>query len=135
MTNLEIVILDEPRAYYACIHYSPRVISVCRQRCFQRRFNTRFIVHILQVLLWTGVTEELIPQKIPGCAEFCPFKEFFAIVKNILPNDNEYRCSPDEERPGVDYRSAANTVTLSQYIFFSILLVFASKLTNVIFLA
>ncbi|XP_020285852.1 venom acid phosphatase Acph-1-like [Pseudomyrmex gracilis] len=93
-------------------------------------YRDKLGLYYIKVLLWTGVTEELIPQKIPGCAEFCPFNEFLAIVKNVLPNDNEYRCLPDEEKSGADYRSAANTVTSSQYIFFSVLLVFASKLTR-----
>ena len=33
---------------------------------------------------------------IPGCTELCPLEDFFAIVKDIIPSDDEYYCRPTE---------------------------------------
>lgn len=41
------------------------------------------------MLLWTGVTEELIPYKLAGCEEICPIDRYLSIVKDIIPSDEE----------------------------------------------
>jgi len=66
-----------------------------------------------QVLLWTGVTEQLNVQTIPGCAEMCPFEDFLDIVKDILPNDDEYYCRRDKTmdlKPNAHHRSSATCI-------------------------
>lgn len=35
-------------------------------------------------------------ETIPGCTELCPLENFFAIVKDVLPSDDEYHCHPTE---------------------------------------
>ncbi|KZC05263.1 Venom acid phosphatase Acph-1, partial [Dufourea novaeangliae] len=52
--------------------------------------------YYVRVLIWTGVSEQLIIQTIPGCTELCPFEQFLNIVKDVLPNDEEYSCNRDE---------------------------------------
>jgi len=85
-----------------------------------------------QVLLWTGVTEQLNVQTIPGCAEMCPFEDFLDIVKDILPNDDEYYCRRDkttELKPNAHHRSSATCIADNGfwYIFLTIFLAFTSK--------
>ncbi|CAL7951907.1 unnamed protein product [Xylocopa violacea] len=70
--------------------------------------------YYIRVLLWTGVSEQLVIQTIPGCAELCPLEDFFAIVKDILPNDEEYYCRPSRNLEKVsniqeEYSSASST--------------------------
>nr|XP_034194153.1 venom acid phosphatase Acph-1-like isoform X4 [Osmia lignaria]XP_034194154.1 venom acid phosphatase Acph-1-like isoform X4 [Osmia lignaria] len=43
----------------------------------------------IRMLLWTGVTEELIPYKLAGCEEICPIDKYLSIVKDIIPSDEE----------------------------------------------
>ncbi|XP_029050121.1 venom acid phosphatase Acph-1-like isoform X1 [Osmia bicornis bicornis] len=43
----------------------------------------------IRMLLWTGVTEELIPYKLAGCEEICPIDRYLSIVKDIIPSDEE----------------------------------------------
>ncbi|XP_076754256.1 venom acid phosphatase Acph-1 [Xylocopa sonorina] len=50
--------------------------------------------YYVRVLLWTGVSEQLTIQTIRNCVELCPLEDFFAIVKDILPSDEEYYCRP-----------------------------------------
>ncbi|XP_076643513.1 venom acid phosphatase Acph-1 [Halictus rubicundus] len=52
--------------------------------------------YYVRVLLWTGVSEELIIQTIPGCAELCPFEQYLDIVRDVLPTDEEYSCDRTE---------------------------------------
>ncbi|KAG7202134.1 hypothetical protein KM043_015820 [Ampulex compressa] len=52
--------------------------------------------YFVRVLLWTGVTEQLVTQTVPGCAELCPFDEFLRVVKDVIPNDDEYHCRPNK---------------------------------------
>lgn len=88
----------------------------------------------LQVLLWTGVTEELNVQTIPGCAELCPFEKFLNILKDVLPNDDEYYCrknkTTDELKPNAYHRSSAASIAddrIWRYISLTVLLAFTSK--------
>lgn len=46
---------------------------------------------------WTGVTEQLIAQKIPGCTETCPLEKFLQLTKDVIPDDNEYECSASDK--------------------------------------
>ncbi|XP_012243243.1 venom acid phosphatase Acph-1-like [Bombus impatiens] len=52
--------------------------------------------YYVRVLHWTGVSEQLMIETIPGCTELCPLENFFAIVKDVLPSDDEYHCHPTE---------------------------------------
>ncbi|XP_032682321.1 venom acid phosphatase Acph-1-like [Odontomachus brunneus] len=90
--------------------------------------------YYVRVLLWTGVTEQLNIQTIPGCAELCPFEEFLKIVKDVLPNDDEYYCrkdkTTDELKPNAHHRSSAASVAddrIWRHIFLVVLLAFTSK--------
>lgn len=80
-----------------------------------------------QVLLWTGVTEQLIVQTIPGCSEMCPFEDLLDIIKDILPNDDEYYCRRNKtENLKPHHRSSATRITGNGswwYIFLTVLLV------------
>lgn len=88
----------------------------------------------LQTVLWTGVTEQLIVQTIPGCAELCPFEEFLNIVNDILPNDDEYYCRKDKTtdglKPNVHQRSSAASIAddrIWRHIFLAVIFAFTAK--------
>lgn len=85
-----------------------------RSKRIDRNFAIDAISLFSQVLLWTGVSERLIGQTIPGCAELCPFARFLDIVRDVLPNDDEYYCrrdkTPDDARPNHRSSSAATCV-------------------------
>ncbi|XP_015606223.1 venom acid phosphatase Acph-1 [Cephus cinctus] len=49
-------------------------------------------MYYIRVLLWTGVTERLIVQTVPGCTEICPLDVFLDLMKNVIPTDAEYYC-------------------------------------------
>ncbi|KAL0125244.1 hypothetical protein PUN28_004407 [Cardiocondyla obscurior] len=70
-------------------------------------------IYYIRVLLWTGVTEQLIVQTIPGCAETCPFEKFLDIVKDVLPNDDEYYCRRDKTTEDFAHQSSAACTTES----------------------
>jgi len=87
-----------------------------------------------QVLVWTGVTEQLLTQTIPGCTELCPFAKFLDIVKDVLPNDDEYHCrrnkTTEDAKPNAQHRSAATCAVDDRtwrYISLVALLAFTSK--------
>ncbi|EZA51681.1 hypothetical protein DMN91_004205 [Ooceraea biroi] len=91
-------------------------------------------LYYIRVLLWTGVTEQLITQTIPGCTELCPFEKFLDIVKDVLPNDDEYYCrrnkTIEDIKPNVHHRSSATCVADDRtwrYIYLIALLAFTSK--------
>lgn len=89
-------------------------------------------IYYIRVLLWTGVTEELIIQTIPGCTELCPFVKFLNIVKDVLPNDDEYSCRRDKTTEDFmpHYQSSATRIAddrFWRYIFLVALLAFTSK--------
>ncbi|XP_017753423.1 PREDICTED: venom acid phosphatase Acph-1-like [Eufriesea mexicana] len=52
--------------------------------------------YYVRALLWTGVSEQLIIQTVPGCTELCPLNDFIGIVKDVLPSNDEYYCHPTE---------------------------------------
>ncbi|EGI59541.1 PREDICTED: venom acid phosphatase Acph-1-like isoform X1 [Acromyrmex echinatior] len=90
-------------------------------------------IYYVQVLLWSGVTEQLKVQKIPGCAEICPFEDFLRIVKDVLPSDDEYYCRWDKTedlKKNIHHRSSAACIAndkTSWYIFLTVLFAFTSK--------
>ncbi|XP_011703039.1 PREDICTED: venom acid phosphatase Acph-1-like isoform X2 [Wasmannia auropunctata] len=91
-------------------------------------------IYYVRVLLWTGVTEQLKVQTIPGCAEICPFEDFLGIVKDILPNDDEYYCrrekTMEDFKPNAHHRSSATCIAdfgSWWYIFLTVFLAFTSK--------
>lgn len=47
---------------------------------------------MLQMLMWTGVSEQLIPMKLSSCDELCPLSKFESIVKPYLPNSKVKKC-------------------------------------------
>ncbi|XP_011881184.1 PREDICTED: venom acid phosphatase Acph-1-like isoform X2 [Vollenhovia emeryi] len=74
-------------------------------------------LYYIRALLWTGVTEQLIVQTIPGCAEMCPFEDFLDIVKDVLPSDDEYYCRREkttgDTKPNAHHRSSADCIANS----------------------
>ncbi|XP_076234090.1 venom acid phosphatase Acph-1 [Calliopsis andreniformis] len=78
--------------------------------------------YYVRVRLWTGVTEQLSIETIPGCTQVCPFNQFLAIVKDVIPNDEEYHCHNNEKReaPGdKDYiHSSASNTTAGKAIWY-----------------
>ncbi|XP_046814492.1 venom acid phosphatase Acph-1-like isoform X1 [Vespa crabro] len=46
----------------------------------------------IKMLLWTGVTEELITLKLKNCDEICPIDTYLEIVKDIIPSDDDTNC-------------------------------------------
>lgn len=44
------------------------------------------------MLLWTGVTEELITLRLKNCDEICPIDKYLEIMKDIIPSDDETNC-------------------------------------------
>ncbi|XP_076663454.1 venom acid phosphatase Acph-1 [Andrena cerasifolii] len=53
--------------------------------------------YYVRVLFWTGVTEQIVIETIPGCTELCPFDQFLDVVKDVMPRDDEYHCSANQE--------------------------------------
>ncbi|XP_076394710.1 venom acid phosphatase Acph-1 isoform X3 [Megachile rotundata] len=43
----------------------------------------------IRMLLWTGVTTQLIPYKLAGGGEICPIDKYLNIVEDIIPSDEE----------------------------------------------
>ncbi|GAB1861179.1 Venom acid phosphatase Acph-1 [Camponotus japonicus] len=89
-------------------------------------------IYYVRVLLWTGVTKQLIIQTIPGCTELCPFVKFLDIIKDVLPNDDEYYCRRNKttEAHVPHYQSSATRIDddrFWRYFFFVILFAFTSK--------
>lgn len=79
--------------------------------------------YYVRVLLWTG--EQLKYKTIPGCTELCPLYDFFAIVNDIIPNDDEYHCHPNEKiEKNEEINSSASNLIIGEiwYYVFSILL-------------
>ncbi|XP_017882380.2 venom acid phosphatase Acph-1-like [Ceratina calcarata] len=46
----------------------------------------------VQMYLWTGVTEELIPYKIPYCGTKCPYDTYKSLVQEYIPTKLELDC-------------------------------------------
>ncbi|XP_003700180.1 venom acid phosphatase Acph-1 [Megachile rotundata] len=88
--------------------------------------------YYVRVLLWTGVSEQLIIETIPGCVELCPFDQFLSIVKDVIPRDDEYYCHPGEKlnKPeNSEYvNSSTSNIILAKTWFNSILSVFFTLL-------
>ncbi|KAI4497965.1 hypothetical protein M0802_006789 [Mischocyttarus mexicanus] len=49
----------------------------------------------IKMLLWTGVSEELITLKLKNCDEVCPIDTYLDIVKDIIPSDDDVDCNWD----------------------------------------
>ncbi|XP_015436984.1 PREDICTED: venom acid phosphatase Acph-1-like [Dufourea novaeangliae] len=43
----------------------------------------------VRMLLWTGITEELIPYKFDECDEICPIEKYLKLVKDVIPSADE----------------------------------------------
>ncbi|XP_051158223.1 venom acid phosphatase Acph-1-like [Leptopilina boulardi] len=48
--------------------------------------------YFVQVLYYLGVPSEMKIMKIPGCEEMCPFEKFISLLKDVMPDDNEFKC-------------------------------------------
>lgn len=46
----------------------------------------------VKIVLWTGVTEQLITLRIPGCEEICPIERYLQITREVIPFDEEMDC-------------------------------------------
>ncbi|OXU25640.1 hypothetical protein TSAR_013982 [Trichomalopsis sarcophagae] len=46
----------------------------------------------VKMYLWTGVSEELQPIKLPNCDEYCRVDDYLNLVQTSLPSDDEMRC-------------------------------------------
>ncbi|XP_076665959.1 venom acid phosphatase Acph-1-like isoform X2 [Andrena cerasifolii] len=62
----------------------------------------------VRMMLWTGVTEELITYTIPGCGKICPINKYLNFVRDIIPTDEESNClwnvvTKDELRQYYEY--------------------------------
>ncbi|PBC32120.1 Testicular acid phosphatase [Apis cerana cerana] len=64
--------------------------------------------YYIRVLFWSG--EQLKYKTIPGCTELCPLYDFFGIVKDIIPNDDEYHCHPNEMTMNEQINSSASNL-------------------------
>ncbi|XP_066585017.1 venom acid phosphatase Acph-1-like isoform X2 [Prorops nasuta] len=80
-------------------------------------------LYYVRVILWTGVTEELIIQKIPGCTEICPFDDFLKLVKDVLPDDDEYKCQIVEDKKPHKNAAPSNTLQNRSFYLFALLAV------------
>lgn len=47
---------------------------------------------ILQIVAWTGVTEQLITLRVPGCEDICPIETYLQLTSEIIPSDEEMNC-------------------------------------------
>ncbi|XP_012269189.2 venom acid phosphatase Acph-1-like [Athalia rosae] len=65
--------------------------------------------YFVRILLWTGVTERLITQSIPGCNELCPLDEFLNLLKDVIPSDEEYLCGSEKKNSGSKLFGIKNT--------------------------
>ncbi|KAK2577299.1 hypothetical protein KPH14_003433 [Odynerus spinipes] len=48
--------------------------------------------YYVRVLLWTGVTEQLVIQAIPNCSDICPYEEFRRLLKDVIATDEDRLC-------------------------------------------
>lgn len=46
----------------------------------------------IKMLLWTGVSEELITLKLNNCDEICSIDTYLENIKDIIPSDDETNC-------------------------------------------
>ncbi|XP_014616757.1 PREDICTED: venom acid phosphatase Acph-1-like [Polistes canadensis] len=46
----------------------------------------------IKMLLWTGVSEQLITLKLKNCDEICPIDTYLDIVKDVIPSDDDINC-------------------------------------------
>lgn len=47
--------------------------------------------------MYTGVTDQVINQTIPNCADTCPLDEFLESMRDVTPADDELYCFGREE--------------------------------------
>ena len=48
---------------------------------------------LFQVLHYLGVPPEIEELQIPNCSLPCPLDTFFELIKNVIPSDEELKCS------------------------------------------
>ncbi|OXU22817.1 hypothetical protein TSAR_004665 [Trichomalopsis sarcophagae] len=50
----------------------------------------------VRTMLWTGVSENMFPMHLGGCAELCPLDQFVRIVAETIPGEVELKCLLDD---------------------------------------
>ncbi|XP_046743489.1 venom acid phosphatase Acph-1-like [Diprion similis] len=76
--------------------------------------------YFVRVLHYTGVTEKLITQTIPGCSEVCPLDEFLKLLREVIPDQTEYchsssiRTSGSGSFPNTIWLLAVPAIIISQ---------------------
>ncbi|XP_014231320.1 venom acid phosphatase Acph-1-like [Trichogramma pretiosum] len=53
---------------------------------FKNEAGERFV----QLMYWTGVSEKLIPMKLPGCGSLCTVEHYAKVVEHLLPSEAEH---------------------------------------------
>lgn len=48
--------------------------------------------YFVQVLYYLGIPAEMQVMRIPGCDRMCPFEKFISLLKDVMPDDDEFRC-------------------------------------------
>ncbi|CAL7933681.1 unnamed protein product [Xylocopa violacea] len=46
----------------------------------------------VQMLHWTGVTENLLPYVIHNCGNMCPYERYVQLVQDVLPTNEDSNC-------------------------------------------
>ncbi|CAK9831632.1 Venom acid phosphatase Acph-1 [Anthophora retusa] len=80
--------------------------------------------YYVRVLHWTGVTEQLKIKRIGDCVELCPLEIFLAIVKDIMPSNEEYYCSPSETTSNGEQNSSASSIIVDKIYYYLISFIF-----------
>lgn len=78
------------------INYNVKTICKYKIYCFFlfvyiEPYNN-VIKFVLQMHLWTGVTEQLITYKIPKCEKICPYNKYLKLIEHVIPCDEEINC-------------------------------------------
>lgn len=48
--------------------------------------------YFVQVLYYLGIPDKMQVMTIPGCEEMCPLEKFIHLLKDVMPDDNEFKC-------------------------------------------
>ncbi|XP_012263524.2 venom acid phosphatase Acph-1-like [Athalia rosae] len=46
----------------------------------------------VRMILWTGVTEQLVTLRLPGCEDICPIERYLQLTRELIPSDEEMDC-------------------------------------------
>ncbi|XP_015177590.1 PREDICTED: venom acid phosphatase Acph-1-like [Polistes dominula] len=85
--------------------------------------------YYIRVLLWTGVSEKLIIQTIPGCNELCPYNEFRKLMNDVIPTEEESSCRRKDHHHYHISSSTKNTVDKFVFCLLTISYVILESLT------